>query len=88
MNRIAEAFTEHPRSVGESYWEHMGVALSFSARLLVAGLATLVHSVLPFLLVGTGSRMIAQLHDSMVAHRVRADRRAVCDRGIDAPDMP
>ncbi len=74
MNRLADAFTDHPRSVGESYWEHMGVALSFAGRLILAGLATLVHSVLPFLLVGTGSRMITQLHDSMVAHRVRPRR--------------
>ena len=74
MNRLADAFTDHPRSVGESYWEHMGVALSFAGRLMLAGLATLVHSVLPFLMVGTGSRMITQLHDSMVAHRVRARR--------------
>jgi hypothetical protein len=71
MNRLAEAFTDHPRSVGESYWEHMGVALSFAGRLMLAGLATLVHSLLPFLLVGTGSRLITQLHDSMVAHRRR-----------------
>ena len=74
MNRLADAFTDHPRSVGESYWEHMGVALSFAGRLMLAGLATLVHRVLPFLLVGTGSRMITQLHDSMVVHRVRAPR--------------
>jgi hypothetical protein len=31
MNRLSEAFTDHPRSVGESYWQHMGVALSFAA---------------------------------------------------------
>jgi hypothetical protein len=74
MNRLAEAFTEHPRSVGESYWEHMGASLSFSGRLLLAGLAALVHSVLPFLLVKTGSRMVSQLHDRMVANRVRATR--------------
>jgi hypothetical protein len=39
---------------------------------MLAGLATLVHSVLPFLCVGTGSRMIGELHDSMVTHRRRA----------------
>ena len=74
MNRLAEAFTEHPRSVGESYWEHMGASLWFSGRLLLAGLAALVHSVLPFLLVRTGSRMVSQLHDKMVANRVRASQ--------------
>jgi len=79
MNRL---FTEHPQSVGESYSEHMGVAFGFGARMVLAGLACLVHGLLPFLFVKTGSRTIAMLHDRMVAHRVRkplpeaADSRA------------
>lgn len=64
-------FTEHPRSVGETYLEHMGVAASFGGRLLVAGLACLVHAFLPFLLTKTGSRTITELHDRMVSNRVR-----------------
>jgi hypothetical protein len=68
MNKL---FTEHPESVGESYVEHMGVAFGFGARMLVAGLACLVHGLLPFLFVKTGSRTITILHDRMVAHRVR-----------------
>lgn len=27
-------FTEHPRSVGESYFEHMGMSASFGAAML------------------------------------------------------
>ncbi|GHD57938.1 type 1 capsular polysaccharide biosynthesis protein J [Thalassobaculum fulvum] len=68
MNRL---FTEHPQSVGESYTEHMGVAFGFGWRMVLAGLACLVHAVLPFLFVKTGSRTISVLHDRMVANRVR-----------------
>jgi uncharacterized membrane protein len=68
MNRL---FTEHPQSVGESYTEHMGVAFSFGWRMVLAGLACLVHAVLPFMFVKTGSQTIAVLYDRMVAHRVR-----------------
>src|SRR3546814_13549961 len=68
MNRL---FTEHPRSVGESYPEHMGVAFGFGAWMVLAGLACLVHGVLPFMFVKTGSRTIAMLHDRMIANRVR-----------------
>lgn len=68
MNRL---FSEHPQSVGESYSEHMGVAFGFGVRMVLAGLACLVHGVLPFLFVKTGSRTITVLHDRMVAHRVR-----------------
>lgn len=68
MNRL---FNEHPHSVGESYTEHMGVAFGFGWRMVLAGLACLVHAVLPFMFVKTGSRAIGELHDRMVAHRVR-----------------
>jgi hypothetical protein len=66
-------FSEHPASVGESYFEHMAHALGFAGRMLVGSLACLVHAFLPFLCVKTGSRCIDELHDRMVANR---DRRA------------
>ena len=65
------AFTEHPASVGESYWQHMAASLSFAGRMLLGAGAALVHSVFPFLMVRTGSRIVTQLHDRMVAHRMR-----------------
>lgn len=69
-------FTEHPESVGESYIEHMGTAFGFGTRMVLAGLACLVHGVLPFLFVKTGSRTITTLHDRMVANR---NRKATAD---------
>jgi len=66
MNRL---FNEHPQSVGESYSEHMGVAFGFGWRMVLAGFACLVHAMLPFLFVKTGSRTITMLHDRMVANR-------------------
>ena len=65
------AFTEHPRSVGENYWEHMAASLTFAATMLLGAVAALVHSVFPFLLVKTGSRIVTRLHERMVAHRAR-----------------
>lgn len=70
-------FTEHPRSVGESYFEHMGMAFSFSARMLVAGLACLIHGLFPFLCVKTGSMAITELHRRMVTNRSKLDRQQV-----------
>ena len=69
---IRQLFTAHPNSVGESYAEHMRVALGFGARMIAGGLACLVHAVLPFLFVRTGSMMIAQLNETMVRNRHRA----------------
>jgi Family of unknown function (DUF6356) len=66
---VIRAFTEHPASVGESYVEHLLRALGFGARMVFAGLACLVHGVLPFLFVRTGSRTIAELNERMVVNR-------------------
>ncbi len=69
---LKRLFTEHPESVGESYGEHFLVAGRFGGRLLLAGLACLVHALLPWLCVKTGSNAIRSLHHDMVSHRRRA----------------
>lgn len=68
---IKALFTEHPASVGESYGEHLVAASGFSARMFLGGIACLLHALLPFLFVKTGSRIISELHDRMVANRAR-----------------
>jgi hypothetical protein len=66
---LIRAFSEHPASVGESYTEHLVHAGSFGVRMMFAGFACLVHGVLPFLFVRTGSRAISELNDRMIAKR-------------------
>ncbi len=62
-------FLSHPRAVGETYLEHMGAATRFALALLIAGLACLLHALVPALCVRTGSRAIERLHDKMVRNR-------------------
>jgi hypothetical protein len=64
-----DKFTDHPASVGETYLEHMWTAAGFGTRLILAGAACLVHSLLPFLFKTTASRQIASLHSRMIANR-------------------
>jgi Family of unknown function (DUF6356) len=66
---LIRAFTQHPASVGESYTEHLGRALCFGTRMIFAGIACLVHGVLPFLFVRTGSQAISELNDRMILNR-------------------
>jgi Family of unknown function (DUF6356) len=68
MNLI-RAFTEHPASVGERYTEHLFRAMYFGMRMVFAGVACLLHGVLPFLFVRTASRAITELNDRMVLNR-------------------
>jgi hypothetical protein len=65
------SFTAHPAAVGESYLDHLRSAAGFGARMLLGGLACLVHGVLPFLFVRTGSTIVLGLHDRMVVDRQR-----------------
>ncbi len=78
-------FTDHPATVGESYWQHLASAWGFSWRMMLASLACLIHALLPFLFERTGSRAITQLHDRMVVNRRRqaeaaAPRAAAAER--------
>lgn len=68
---LTRLFTEHPASVGETYFEHLRQALGFSVRMFAAALACFVHALLPFLFVRTGSSCIESLYQRMVAHRAR-----------------
>jgi hypothetical protein len=69
MERLGTLFTEHPTTVGETYGEHLAHASDFGVRMILGGLACLVHGLLPFLFVRTGSTVIAALHTRMVTHR-------------------
>ena len=66
---LKRLFTEHPDSVGETYLEHMQVALSFAGPLLAAGCAALVHAFLPFLFLSTASGTVKRLHARMMNRR-------------------
>ncbi|MEL6829259.1 MAG: DUF6356 family protein [Pseudomonadota bacterium] len=62
-------FTEHPHSVGETYFEHMRASFRFGLRMLMASLGCFVHGLFPFLCTSTGSSTITVLHRKMVTHR-------------------
>ena len=70
--RAQQLFVDHPASVGESYLQHFGAAMSFSLAMLAAALCCAIHALLPFLFEKTGSRIITNLHDRMVLNRSRS----------------
>lgn len=81
---IKRAFTEHPASVGESYFEHLGMAFGFGAKMVISGIACLIHAIFPFMFVCTGRKCIEELHTRMVTHR---DRRQ-CAEAPASSQMP
>ena len=55
-------FLDHPRSVDESYFEHLLFAGGFAVRLMGAGLAALIHALIPCLFEKTAGNMIMRMH--------------------------
>ncbi|MBL8628884.1 MAG: hypothetical protein JNM81_04605 [Rhodospirillaceae bacterium] len=62
---LRRLFQDHPASVGESYGQHAGFAFGVGVRMVGAGLACMLHGLLPFLFVNTGSQCIRQLNDNL-----------------------
>lgn len=77
MPAFTKAFTEHPASVGETYFQHFGHSMSFAVRMLGGGIACMLHAFFPFLCVKTGSSQITVLHDKMVTNR---DKQTPCNK--------
>ncbi|MEE9428353.1 MAG: DUF6356 family protein [Paracoccaceae bacterium] len=59
---IDRVFLDHPRSVDETYLEHLLFAGRFSGLLALAAGAALVHAIIPCLFEKTASRIIAGLY--------------------------
>ena len=62
---IARLFNAHPSTVGETYFGHARFAFSFAGWLLLAGLAALIHAILPFMFETTSSKTITKLYNRM-----------------------
>ena len=58
-------FLAHPKSVGEGYFQHQRVALSFALPLLAAGFAAAIHALVPAVFERTAGDIIRALHDRL-----------------------
>ena len=55
---LSKLMLEHPRDIGETYGEHAGHALFIGTRMIGAGLACLVHALIPGLFVTTATSTV------------------------------
>lgn len=62
---VRRLFTAHPASLGETYSQHFRVSMSYALPLLGAGLAALIHAILPFLFTVTASAIVKRLYERM-----------------------
>jgi hypothetical protein len=66
---MLDFFLKHPRSLGETWFEHFSTALAFGAHMIAGGLACIIHAVIPPLFERTASRTVVALHTRMITHR-------------------
>ncbi len=76
---MQKLFTQHPETVGETYFQHMYSASSFGLKMLGGAFCCFVHAILPFMFEKKGSEMITDLHDRMVTNRHRSTEPAAAE---------
>jgi hypothetical protein len=59
----------HPRTVGETYTEHAGIAGRFGLTMVIGGLKCLVHAILPAVFMRSASDSVAKLHSELERRR-------------------
>lgn len=57
-------FTDHPRSMNETYTEHFRCSFRFGSTMLLGGIACMLHAIFPFIFKKTGSNLLVRMmHD-------------------------
>lgn len=68
-------FTEHPNSLGETYFQHLFFAAKFGLGMTIGGLACLTHSIFPFLFKNTGSNFLLRMAHDFICRMPAGDDR-------------
>ena len=69
---IERLFREHPRSLGMSWASHAAGAVGIAARLIGAGLACLVHAIVPAWFTQTAGKTVTKMHEHMTSRKAGA----------------
>ena len=67
-------FTKHPNEVGETYLEHMKIALSTAIKIQLVVLIIAIHAIFPFLFEKTGGDEIEKINKDL-QHRRNNERK-------------
>lgn len=59
----------HPRTVGETYTEHFGIAGRFGATMVVGGIKCMLHAVLPSVFERAASDCVGKLNGELTRRR-------------------
>lgn len=66
-------FVEHPRSLGMSWAAHAAGAVKIGAELIGAGLAAMVHAIVPGWFTQTAGRTVTRIYDHIQSRKADAE---------------
>ena len=66
--------TEHLHEINKSYFVHFKDAFYYGLRLLIGGLAAIIHAIFPFLFEQTGGDEIEKINNDL-QHRRNNERK-------------
>jgi hypothetical protein len=72
LTRLKSPFVAHPDALGETYFQHLGHAMSYAGRMFAAGFCALTHAIFPFLFEKTASNLIKQMYAEMTSRGATA----------------
>lgn len=70
---VHRLFVDHPRSLGMSWARHGVGAVKIGAELVAAGIACMVHAIVPGWFTQTAGRTVERMHDHMVRRKAGAE---------------
>lgn len=70
---IYRKFSEHPASIGETYWEHLIFAWNKGFCLLRLSLVCFLHGLFPFLFETTASDKLKEINSEMKERNICND---------------
>ena len=87
IRTLKRLFAEHPREVGEGYFEHLGVAWRTAFKLAGLSAAALVHGVVPGVCKTTVSDSVKSMARDMGGRAEEARECRMKDAGVWDPGL-
>ena len=69
---LGRLFSDHPRSLGMNWASHGIGAAKISAELIAAGVACMIHAIVPGWFTQTAGRTVERMHDHMIKRKAGA----------------
>jgi len=87
MGTFRRLFSDHPREVGESYFEHMAASGRFGFKLLRLAACAFTHAVIPGVFKSTVSDEIKATADTLSGRAEEARECRMKDAGVWDPGL-